>query len=155
MDWPDTDSSPKQARYGTESSGFDRTTLADGRISDRLRLLADLFGTGSITVASSMPNAPSRATRALLVVLPLAEILALWVLAAIGVSRFLSVGRTTRAMQVMLVGCVVLLVLPASATLGQSRFRLPAVPALAILGAMGGTTLIERRYLLPPVKSDV
>ena len=110
-----------------------------------LGFLRTCLGPGSITVASSMPNAPSRATRALLVVLPLAEILALWVLAAIGVSRFLSVGRTTRAMQVMLVGCVVLLVLPASATLGQSRFRVPAVPALAILGAIGGEALIRTR----------
>ena len=110
-----------------------------------LGFLRTCLGPGSITVASSMPNAPSRATRALLVVLPLAEILAFWVLAAIGVSRFLSVGRTTRAMQVMLVGCVVLLVLPASATLGQSRFRVPAVPALAILGAIGGEALIRTR----------
>jgi 4-amino-4-deoxy-L-arabinose transferase-like glycosyltransferase len=104
------------------------------------------LGPGSITVANSMADVPGGATRGLLVVLPLAQILVLWVLAAIGASRLLSAGRATRALQVMLVGCVVLLVLPASATLGQSRFRVPAVPALAILGAMGGTKLIERRW---------
>lgn len=105
------------------------------------------FGPGSITVANSMPKGPSRAAKVLLVVLPLLQVLTLWFLAVIGAIGFNS-GNITRAVRVMLVACVILLVLPASASLGQSRYRVPAVPALAILGAIGGTTLIERRRCL-------
>ena len=113
------------------------------------------FGPGSITVATSMPQAPSRMAKDLLVVLPLLEILALWFLAVVGAFRFDSASNTTRPVRVMLVGSVILLVLPASAPLGQSRFRVPAVPALAILGAIGGTTLFEqRRGLLPRARSN-
>jgi len=76
--------------------------------------LRTCFWPGSITVANSMANARGRATRGLLVVLPLAEILVLWVWATIGASGLLSAGRETRAVRVMLVGWVVLLVLSAS-----------------------------------------
>jgi|SRR5271166_619847 len=112
--------------------------------------LRTCFGPGSITVANSMPNAPSRTAQVLLAVLPLLQVLALWVLAAIGAFWFSSGSKLTPSIRVMLVGCVVLLVLPASATLGQSRFRVPAVPALAILGGIGGASLLDRRRRLLP-----
>ena len=85
-----------------------------------------------------MPKGPSRAAKVLLAILPLLQVLTLWFLAVIGAIGFNS-GNMTRPVRVMLVACVMLLVLPASATLGQSRYRVTAVPALAILAARGAS----------------
>jgi hypothetical protein len=112
--------------------------------------LRTCFGTGSITAADSMPARPSRTARALLAILPLTEVLALWVLAVLGAFRSHPASNITFAIRIMLVACVALVILPASATLGQSRFRVPAVPALAILGAVGGASLRERLWPISP-----
>jgi 4-amino-4-deoxy-L-arabinose transferase-like glycosyltransferase len=104
------------------------------------------FGTGSITVAESMATRPSRTAKALLTVLPLIEVLTLWVLAVLGAYHSNPASNVPFAIRIMLVACIAVVILPGSATLGQSRFRVPAIPALAILGAVGGASLRERRW---------
>lgn len=111
------------------------------------------FGTGAITIANSVSHPLSRTVRVSLAIAPLVEVLTLWLLAGIGAFTANLASHVTRAIRVMLIGCVVLLVLPASSTMGQSRFRTPVVPVLAILGAMGGEKLWQQRRRLSPVGS--
>lgn len=115
--------------HGTESSGFDRTTLVDGCISDSCRLLATCLTrihhgrqfhvkrSKSCHAGAACGSASGGNT------------------ATLGLGGHWCLPTPFRrphnpSLQVLLVRCVVLLVLPASATLGQSRFRVPAVPAL-------------------------
>jgi len=115
-------------------------------------LLRTCFGTGSITVTDSMPNRPGRMAQVLLAVLPLIEVLALWALAVLGAFRSNHASNIPLPIRLMLVACIALVIAPASATLGQSRYRVPAVPALAILGAAGGASLCDRWSISPHTK---
>jgi 4-amino-4-deoxy-L-arabinose transferase-like glycosyltransferase len=93
------------------------------------------FGTGFVTVASSLPHPPGHAARALFALLPFLQLIPLWTLAFVGATR----KGTKLLIRAMLVVSVIFLVLPASSSVGQSRFRVPAVPALAMLAGIGAS----------------
>jgi 4-amino-4-deoxy-L-arabinose transferase-like glycosyltransferase len=92
-------------------------------------------GTGFVTVASALSDPPGRLKRLLLATLPFAQLLPLWVLAIVGTLRA-SIG-VERSVRVTLAASVIFLLVPAASAVGQSRFRVPAVPSLAVLGALG------------------
>ena len=97
------------------------------------------FGTGFITVADSLPQPPGRLTKLLAALLPFVGLVPLWGLAFVG--TFSSLAGANRAVRIMLASSVVLLLLPAASAVGQSRFRVSAVPALSVLAAIGAAQL--------------
>jgi hypothetical protein len=99
------------------------------------------IGSGFVTVSDSLPHPPGRLARALLAAIPLAEIAALWILAIYGLWHGLrSKMAALRSVHILLLGCLIFTLLPAASSLGQSRFRIPAVPALAALAGLGVAT---------------
>lgn len=103
-------------------------------------LVRTCFGTGFVTVATSLPHPPGRAARALFALLPFVLLIPLWALAFVGATRTPANG----VLRTMLVTSVIVLVLPASSSVGQSRFRVPAVPALAMLAGIGASPSKDR-----------
>jgi len=99
-----------------------------------------LLGTSSVTAMRSMPSPPSRAGWVLLNVVPLLQMCLLTALAIWGCwTPELSCG-----LKVLLVGAVFCVLMPAAGPVAQSRFRLPATPALCILAAAGAVDILRR-----------
>lgn len=106
------------------------------------------FGTGFVTVRESLSHSPGRLGTALLAGLPLIQIIAMWSLATIAVVVGAKSPGLNRSVLLLLAACVVCLILPAASSVGQSRFRVPAAPPLALLAGTGGTLLRGRKVSL-------
>ncbi len=106
-------------------------------------LVRTCFGTGFVTVATTLPHPPGHPARALFALLPFVQLIPLWALALVGAAR----TAANRVVRIMLVTSVIVLLLPASSSVGQSRFRVPAVPALSVLAGVGAAELLGKRTL--------
>jgi hypothetical protein len=115
-------------------------------------LLRTSLGTASVTAADSMRPHPGRASKLLLNTVPLAQICAIWLLAIYG---SVVSGGLSRNLKVLLVASVLCELLPAAAPLGQSRFRIPAMPMLCVLAATGAAGLLTRYHALAPEEVPV
>jgi 4-amino-4-deoxy-L-arabinose transferase-like glycosyltransferase len=104
------------------------------------------FGTGFVTVSSSLPKLPSRMTRFVLAVLPAAQIVVLWALALLGISMP-SLSPSGTSIRSLLAASVILLALPAASSVGQCRFRVPITVPLCVLGGMGTGKLRQQHTL--------
>lgn len=91
-------------------------------------------GTGFVTVSDSLRAPPSRMVRLSLAVFPLGQVCLLWAMAIYGLVNSRHLGRPAAVCIVASIFCILV---PASSPLSQSRFRVPAVPFLAVLAAMG------------------
>jgi hypothetical protein len=115
-----------------------------GRVIEQsvIGLARTCIGSGFVTVSDSLPHPPGRLARALLAAIPLAEIAALWILAIYGLWHGLrsKMAAPLRSVHILLLGCLIFTLLPAASSLGQSRFRIPAVPTLAALAGLGVAT---------------
>ena len=115
-------------------------------------LLRTSLGTASVTAAGSMKPHPGHAAKLLLNALPLVQICAIWLLAIYGSVVSGGLGRNLR---VLLVASVLCVLLPAAAPLGQSRFRVPAMPMLCVLAAAGAAGVLTRYRALAPEEVPV
>jgi 4-amino-4-deoxy-L-arabinose transferase-like glycosyltransferase len=95
-------------------------------------------GTGFVTVSDSMKSPPGHLARILLGALPMVQVLFLWAVAIYG---SLTSSVLSRSVRILLVACLFCVLLPSAAPLAQSRFRIPAVPALSLLAAAGAVHL--------------
>jgi 4-amino-4-deoxy-L-arabinose transferase-like glycosyltransferase len=101
-------------------------------------------GTSFITVSDSLVRPPGPlATRALAIV-PELQIMFLWLLAIIGAWKGILRAAIDRALRVLLITALILLLLPAASSMGQSRFRIPVVPILCMLAATGADYLLRQ-----------
>jgi len=98
-------------------------------------------GTGFVTVADSMGSPPGHNARIWLGVLPMVQVIFLWAVAIYGSLTPAVLSRSVRIFLVVFTLCVLL---PSAAPLAQSRFRIPAVPALSVLAAAGAVQLRAR-----------
>jgi hypothetical protein len=103
------------------------------------------LGTGFVTAADSLPRAPGRLVKILLAGLPGIQIVTVW-LAFVGAWRGKLATREYRGVRVQLISSVILLLLPAASSMGQSRFRAPAMVPLCILAGTGGGFLLDERF---------
>jgi hypothetical protein len=98
-------------------------------------------GTGFVTVANSMASPPGHVARIWLGVLPMVQVIFLWAMAIYGSWTRAALSRSVR---IFLVASTLCVLLPSAAPLAQSRFRIPAVPALSVLAAAGAVQLRAR-----------
>jgi 4-amino-4-deoxy-L-arabinose transferase-like glycosyltransferase len=98
-------------------------------------------GTGFVTVSDSVKSPPGHLARILLGALPMVQVLFLWAMAIYG---SLTSSVLSRSVRILLVACLFCVLLPSAAPLAQSRFRIPAVPALSVLAAAGAVHLRAR-----------
>ena len=77
----------------------------------------------------------------LLGVLPMVQVIFLWAMAICG---SLTPAVLTRSVRIFLVASTLRILLPSAAPLAQSRFRIPAVPALSVLAAARAVQLRVR-----------
>jgi hypothetical protein len=104
------------------------------------------IGTGFVTAADSLPRAPGPLVRTLLAWLPGVQVIMVWLLAFFGAWKGKLSTTEYRGIRMMLLSAVILLLLPAASSMGQSRFRVPAVVPLCMLAGMGGGFLWEQRF---------
>lgn len=86
-----------------------------------------------------------------LALVPLVQVGLLWALALLGLWS----GLVSRDLRVLLLGAaVVAILLPAASPLGYSRYRVPAVPLLALLGGVGLSRLEGRPAAKRPGRAE-
>lgn len=102
-----------------------------------------VIGTGRATLAQSTGDA--RVPAVIGTWIPLAQVLAMWLLACVGVVSAWRRRFIQRPVLILLVAVIVVMILPAGGPVGNSRFRLPIAPIVCVLGAIGCAAMWDRR----------
>jgi 4-amino-4-deoxy-L-arabinose transferase-like glycosyltransferase len=99
------------------------------------------FGTGRDTLAESTRDGHIPSLIGTL--LPLAQIVGMWLLAIIGAVGMWRRRYGSRSVTVFLVAALLFIILPSASPVANARFRIPATPMLSVLAAVGVGVLVD------------
>jgi 4-amino-4-deoxy-L-arabinose transferase-like glycosyltransferase len=112
-----------------------RSHLPKAVLQELWGVLHVVLGTGKDTLANSTRD--QRIPAVIGTVLPLGQLLLMWLLAVVGTVTAWRRRTIQRTVLVLLVAATLAIILPAGGPVGNSRFRLPVMPIVCVLAALG------------------